>query len=52
MTQPSSSPSSSIWPFVWLGVLGHMIWGSYPVFAKRAVMEAPKFPLPFFALHR
>lgn len=26
-----------------------MIWGSYPVFAKRAVLEVPKFSLVFFA---
>jgi len=51
MTTPSSPPyaAPSIWPYVWLGLLGHLIWGSYPVFAKRAVMEVPKFSLLFFA---
>jgi len=51
MTTPSSlSPTTpSIWPYIWLGLLAHLIWGSYPVFAKRAVMEVPKFSLLFFA---
>jgi drug/metabolite transporter (DMT)-like permease len=50
MTTPSSSSSSSsIWPFVWLGVLAHLFIGSYPVFGKRAVAEVPKFSLVFIA---
>ena len=51
MTTPSSPShaSPSIWPYIWLGLLGHLLWGSYPVFAKRAVMETPKFSLLFFA---
>lgn len=36
---------SAPWHYVWLGLLGHLLWGSYPVFAKRAVLEIPKFSL-------
>ncbi|NOX62023.1 MAG: DMT family transporter [Chloroflexi bacterium] len=39
----------SIWPYVWLGVLGHAIWGGYPVMAKRAIADVPKFSLLFLA---
>ncbi len=35
--------------FLWLGVLGHLLWGAYPVFAKRAMQEVPKFSLLIFA---
>ena len=28
-----------------LGVLGQLLWGSYPVMAKRVLMEVPKFSL-------
>ena len=43
------STAPSIWPYVWLGVLGHMIWGGYPVVAKRAIADVPKFSLLFLA---
>lgn len=33
------------WRYIWLGIVGHLIWGSYPVFGKRAVAEVPKFSL-------
>ncbi|HID34745.1 MAG TPA: hypothetical protein EYP25_09320 [Anaerolineae bacterium] len=26
-------------------MMGQLVWGSYPVAAKRAIMEAPKFSL-------
>ena len=44
---PSSAcvPVSSYWRYVGLGLLSHLLWGSYPVFAKRAVVEVPKFSL-------
>ncbi len=42
---PVSSSSRSMAFYVWLGVLGQVIWGSYPVFAKRAMQEFPKFSL-------
>ena len=29
--------------------MGQLVWGSYPVAAKRAIMEAPKFPLLLMA---
>ena len=45
----ASSTSRSITTFIWLGVLAQMIWGAYPVTAKRAMMEVPKFSLLFFA---
>jgi len=44
-SSPSRTALPSIWPYVWLGVIGHFIWGSYPVFAKRAVQEVPKFSM-------
>ncbi len=51
MRQASPRPSTapSIWPYIWLGVVGHLIWGSYPVLAKRAIQEAPKFSMLVFA---
>lgn len=44
-----NSDSSPVWRYVWLGLLGHLLWGSYPVFAKRAVAEVPKFSLLLMA---
>lgn len=35
----------TVWRYVWVGLVGHLLWGSYPVFAKRAVAEVPKFSL-------
>ncbi len=35
--------------YVGLGLLGQLIWGSYPPMAKRALMEVPKFSLLLFA---
>ncbi len=32
-----------------MGVTGHLIFGAYPVFAKRAIAEVPKFSLLFFS---
>lgn len=55
---PSASSTSShrphpsahsIWPYVWLGLLSHVFWGSYPALAKRAVEELPKFSLLLLA---
>jgi len=43
-----SSPPS-IWPYVWLGVLAHLLIGAYPVFGKRAIAEVPKFSLILLA---
>ena len=48
-TFPSHPSRPSIWPYIWLGIAGHFIWGAYPVFAKRAVQEVPKFSLLVFA---
>ncbi len=45
----SASTPPSAWPYVWLGVLAHLVWGSYPVLAKRAVAEVPKFSLLLLA---
>ncbi len=45
--QRSSPPS--IWPYVWLGVLAHLLIGAYPVFGKRAIAEVPKFSLVLLA---
>ena len=44
-TAASTRPAHSIQYYVWLGLIGQFIWGSYPVAAKRAIMEAPKFSL-------
>lgn len=41
--------TSASWRYVWLGLAGHLLWGSYPVFAKRAVAEVPKFSLLLLA---
>ncbi len=35
--------------YVWLGLLGQLVWGSYPPTAKRALLEVPKFSLLLFA---
>ncbi len=53
-TTSSSSPSSTtgdhaIYFYVWLGLIGQLVWGSYPVFAKRAMQEVPKFSLLLLA---
>ena len=48
-TTASASQAHSIHFYVWLGLAGQLIWGSYPVTAKRAIMEAPKFSLLFLA---
>lgn len=45
----SSATPVSVWPYVWLGILAHLVWGSYPVLAKRAVAEVPKFSLLLLA---
>jgi len=39
----------SAWPFIWLGVVAHLIWGSYPVLAKVALTGLPKFSLVLLA---
>ncbi len=44
-TTASASQAHSIHFYVWLGLAGQLIWGSYPVMAKRAIMEVPKFSL-------
>ncbi len=31
--------------YVWLGLVGQLLWGSYPPVAKRAFLEVPKFSL-------
>ncbi len=51
MTSPPShiNAAPTVWIYLWLGLIGQFIWGSYPVFAKRAVAEVPKFSLLFFA---
>lgn len=41
--------SASIWPYVGLGILAHVLIGSYPVFGKRAIAEVPKFGLVMIA---
>lgn len=41
----SLQPKASVWPYLWLGITAHLLWGSYPVFAKRAMAEVPKFSL-------
>ncbi|MFQ5340708.1 MAG: DMT family transporter [Anaerolineae bacterium] len=48
-SQPPSSASASLGYYVSLGLFGHLMWGSYPVFVKRAVAEAPKFSLLLLA---
>jgi len=44
-----SGADTSIWVFIWMGVAGHLIFGAYPVFAKLAIAEVPKFSLLFFS---
>lgn len=48
-SRSSSDAPLSIWSFVWMGVLAQLIWGSYPVLAKRAMAEVPKFSLLLLA---
>jgi drug/metabolite transporter (DMT)-like permease len=48
-TPATHPPARGIAFYVWLGVLGQFIWGSYPVAAKRALAEVPKFSLVFVA---
>ncbi len=36
---------SALSVYVWLGLAGQLIWGSYPPTAKRALLEVPKFSL-------
>ncbi len=40
---------TSVWGFVTMGILGHLIFGAYPVVAKRAIAEIPKFSLLFLS---
>jgi drug/metabolite transporter (DMT)-like permease len=40
-----SLSDASEWRYIWLGIISHLIWGSYPVFGKRAVAEIPRFSL-------
>ncbi|GEM_PF-2514644 len=35
--------------YVWLGLWGQLVWGTYPPAAKRALMEVPKFSLLWLA---
>ncbi|MCO6452761.1 MAG: DMT family transporter [Caldilineales bacterium] len=49
MTSIEADHAPSIWPYIGLGILAHAIWGAYPVMAKRAVAETPKFSLLFLA---
>ena len=48
-TSATTASSSSIWIFIWMGVAGHLIFGAYPVFAKLAIAEVPKFSLLFLS---
>ena len=48
-TASSPSQSTSVWLFIWMGVAGHLIFGAYPVFAKLAIAEVPKFSLLFLS---
>jgi drug/metabolite transporter (DMT)-like permease len=50
-TNPSDKQpvQGTIWTFVMMGVLGHLIFGAYPVVAKRAIAEVPKFSLLFLS---
>ncbi len=45
----TARPTPSAWPFIWLGVVAHLIWGSYPVLAKVALTGVPKFSLVLLA---
>ncbi len=51
MTTQEKPPSHGIQlsGYVWLGLLGQLLWGCYPPTAKRALMEVPKFSLLFLA---
>ena len=42
-------PLGRLTKYVWLGLLGQLVWGSYPPTAKRALMEVPKFSLLLLA---
>ncbi|NOZ49219.1 MAG: DMT family transporter [Chloroflexi bacterium] len=44
-----SQAQASLWPYVGLGILAHVLIGSYPVFGKRAIAEVPKFGLVMIA---
>ena len=46
---PGQAAQETIWTFVMMGVLGHLIFGAYPVVAKRAIAEVPKFSLLFLS---
>ncbi len=48
-SRSKSTSGPSIWSFVGMGVVAQFIWGSYPVFAKRAMAEVPKFSLLLMA---
>ncbi|NPA93671.1 MAG: DMT family transporter [Chloroflexi bacterium] len=43
------TPWARLSGYVWLGLLGQLLWGCYPPAAKRALMEVPKFSLLFLA---
>lgn len=43
------TPFARLSKYVWLGLLGQLVWGSYPPTAKRALMEVPKFSLLLLA---
>ena len=52
MQRKGSSPLSwaaRLSPYVWLGLVAQLIWGSYPPTAKRAFLEVPKFSLLFLS---
>ncbi|HHB90947.1 MAG TPA: DMT family transporter [Anaerolineae bacterium] len=44
-TAKSTHPPHSIHFYIGLGLMGQLVWGSYPVAAKRAIAEVPKFSL-------
>jgi len=45
----AARPAASAWPVIWLGVVAHLIWGSYPVLAKVALTGVPKLSLVLLA---
>ncbi len=49
MAMPSKKTALHLSVYVWLGLLGQLVWGSYPPTAKRALMEVPKFSLLLLA---
>ncbi len=49
MAMPSKKTALHLSVYVWLGLLGQLVWGSYPPAAKRALMEVPKFSLLLLA---